>query len=181
MPLSHQRTYMCSNPHCTGRRCHFLSEKAFGIHLQSSTTCFRFLQQQQMHADSEGKPTASQSLNVHTDSVQAAAQVQYFSTSGTQLLKRDFTNVFSDDISQQDITVAMLDGNKLCTPIHSDQTRSTMGAVQMHTTEQKWTVALLKILDDMYASDNVFNEIISWASQANDSEYSFEPKGGLSC
>ena len=140
MPLSHQRTYVCSNPHCTGRRCHFLSEKAFGIHLQSSTTCFRFLQQQQMHAGSDGKPPVSLLLNVRINSVQAAAQVQYSSTYGTPLLKQDFTNIFSDDILQRDTTVAMLDDNKFCTSIHSDQTRSTMGAVQMHTTEQKWTV-----------------------------------------
>ena len=112
MPLSQQLTYVCSNPHCTGGRCHFLSEKAFGIHLQSSTTWFRFLQQHQMHVDSDGKPTASQSLNLHRDSVQAAAQVQYSSTSGTRLLQRDFTNIFSDDISQRGAKIAMLDNNK---------------------------------------------------------------------
>ena len=93
----------------------------------------------------------------NTDSVQAATPVQYSSTSGTQLLKREFTNVFSDDVSQQGATVAMLDANKLCTPIHLDQTRSTMGAVQMHTREQKWIVALLKILDVMNAPDYAFN------------------------
>ena len=149
---------MCSNPLCTSRRRHFLSKNAFGIHLQRSTTCFCFLQQQQMHADSDGKPTAPQSLNAHTDSVQAAPQVQYSSTSfaGTRLLKRDFTNIFSDEISQQGATLAVLDDNKFCTPIHSDQTRATMGAVQMHTTELKWTVALLKILNSVNAPDYAF-------------------------
>ena len=54
----------------------------------------------------------------------------------------------------------MLDDNKFCTPIQLDQTRSTLGAVQMHTTEQKRTVALLKILDDINARDYAFSEII---------------------
>ena len=103
--------YVCSNPHCTDCCCHFLSEKAFSIYLPSSTTCFQFLQQQQMHADSDGKSTASQSLNVHTDSVQAA-QVQYSSTSGTRLLKQDFTNVIPDDVSQHGATITMLDDIK---------------------------------------------------------------------
>ena len=129
MPLSHQLTYVCSNPHCTGRRCHFLSEKAFGIHLQSSITCFRFLQQQKKHASSDSKPPQSQLLNVHIDSVQAAAHLQYSSTSGTQLLKQDFTNVFSDDVLQQDTTIAMLDDNKFCTPLQSVQTRDRKSVV----------------------------------------------------
>ena len=55
-----------------------------------------------------------------------------------------------------------------------------MRDAQMHTTEQKWTVALLKILDDMNAPDYAFNKIISWASQAKTDGYSFEPEGGLS-
>ena len=171
---------MCSNPHCTGRRCHFLSEKAFGIHLQSSTTCFRFLQQQQMHAGSDAKPPVSLLLNVRIGSMQAAAQVQYSSTYGTRLLKRDFTNVFSDDILQRDTTGAMLDDNEFCTPLQSDQTRSNTRDAPMHTTEQKWTIALLKILDDMNAPDYAFNEIMSWANQAKTDGYSFEPEGGFS-
>jgi hypothetical protein len=71
-----------------------LSEKAFGIHLQSSTTCFCLLEQQQIHAGSDGKPPVSLLLNICIDSVQAAAQVQYPSTYGTRLLKQDFTNAF---------------------------------------------------------------------------------------
>ena len=33
----------------------------------------------------------------------------------------------------------------------------------MFTTDQKWTVALLKLLDDMNAPDYAFTKILKWA------------------
>ena len=50
----------------------------------------------------------------------------------------------------------------------------------MFTTDQKWTIALLKLLDDMNAPDYAFKAIIKWARAAKDDNYSFFPKGGLS-
>ena len=50
----------------------------------------------------------------------------------------------------------------------------------MHTTDQKWTIALLKILDDMNAPDYAFASILGWARAANADKYTFFPQGGLS-
>ena len=50
----------------------------------------------------------------------------------------------------------------------------------MYTTDQKWTVSLLKILDDMNAPDYAFESILKWARSANAGNYSFYPDGGLS-
>ena len=49
----------------------------------------------------------------------------------------------------------------------------------MHTTDQKWTVDLLKILDDINAPDYAFGKIFAWARGANAEGYSFKPTGGL--
>jgi hypothetical protein len=49
----------------------------------------------------------------------------------------------------------------------------------MYTTEQKWTVALLKLLDDINAPDHAFRLIIVWARSAKNDGYSFLPPGGL--
>jgi hypothetical protein len=49
----------------------------------------------------------------------------------------------------------------------------------MYTTEQKWTVALLKLLDDIHAPDYAFRLIIEWARLAKNDGYSFLPLGGL--
>ena len=50
----------------------------------------------------------------------------------------------------------------------------------MYTTDQKWTVALLKILDEMNAPDYAFGSIMAWARSASADSYSFYPAGGLS-
>ena len=49
----------------------------------------------------------------------------------------------------------------------------------MYTTQQKWTVALLKSLDDINAPDYAFRLIIEWACSAKDDGYSFYPRGGV--
>jgi hypothetical protein len=50
----------------------------------------------------------------------------------------------------------------------------------VYSTDQKWTVALLKLLDNMNAPDYAFGAILCWARSANADNYSFYPVGGLS-
>ena len=49
-----------------------------------------------------------------------------------------------------------------------------------YTTDQKWTVSLLKILSDMNAPDYAFGQIMKWAHAAKIDDYSFSPQGGHS-
>ncbi len=49
----------------------------------------------------------------------------------------------------------------------------------MFTCDQKWTIALLKLLDDMNAPDYAFEAIIKWGRAAKGDNYSFHPEGGL--
>jgi hypothetical protein len=51
----------------------------------------------------------------------------------------------------------------------------------MFVSDQKWTIALLKLLDNMNATDYAFKQvIIKWGCAAKDDNYSFFPQGGLS-
>jgi Plavaka transposase len=50
----------------------------------------------------------------------------------------------------------------------------------MYTTDQKWTVALLKTLDEANAPDYIFGQVLEWARLASSAGYSFHPAGGLS-
>ena len=50
----------------------------------------------------------------------------------------------------------------------------------MHTLDQKWTIDLLKVLDNMNAPDYAFKDILLWARGANSANYTFNPPGGLS-
>ena len=49
----------------------------------------------------------------------------------------------------------------------------------MSTTQQKWTVALLKLLDNVNAPDYAFRLIIEWALSAKNDGNSFYPPGGV--
>ena len=44
--------------------------------------------------------------------------------------------------------------------------------------EMKWTVALLKLVDDLKAPDESFGSILGWTRNAAKDEYSFEPHAG---
>ena len=78
---------------------------------------------------------------------------------------------------------AMQDCNPLFT-IPNSPTTPASGIPQswstMYTTDQKWTVSLLKILDEMNAPDYAFESILKWARSASADNYSFYPDGGLS-
>ena len=50
----------------------------------------------------------------------------------------------------------------------------------MYTTDQKWTVSLLKILDEANAPDYAFGQVLEWARSSSSAGYSFRPRGGLS-
>ena len=51
----------------------------------------------------------------------------------------------------------------------------------MYSTDQKWTIALLKLLNDMNAPDYAFSRILKWAHHTQTEGYSFQPvNGGLS-
>ena len=47
-----------------------------------------------------------------------------------------------------------------------------------YTTDQKWTIALLKVLDDMNALDYAFKSIMEWARDACADGYSFNAVAG---
>ena len=49
----------------------------------------------------------------------------------------------------------------------------------MFTTDQNWTIALLKLLDDINAPDYAFKDVLSWARDAQADGSSFYPDGGL--
>jgi hypothetical protein len=60
---------------------------------------------------------------------------------------------------------------------HASQTFAYPGL--RHTVDQKWTAALLKVMDDINAPDYAFGLILAWARGASAEEYSLHPQGGL--
>jgi hypothetical protein len=62
---------------------------------------------------------------------------------------------------------------------HASQTFAYPGFT--HTVDQKWTAALLKVMDDINAPDYAFGLIFAWARGASPKGYSFHTQGGLDC
>ena len=59
---------------------------------------------------------------------------------------------------------------------HTSPSLSTQAL--MFTTDQKWTVTLLKLLDDINAPDYAFTKILKWAHSAQAEGYSFHRANG---
>ena len=54
---------------------------------------------------------------------------------------------------------------------------STTGVI--HSVNQKWTVALLQLLNEINAPDYAFSRILKWGRDAKAEGYTFNPLGGL--
>ena len=84
--------------------------------------------------------------------------------------KSDDLSVLSDDPNILTCTNSALDED-----VEAPSFRSNF----MYTTDQKWTVSLLKILDHANAPDYTFGEVLEWARSASADNYSYNPVGGL--
>ena len=107
------------------------------------------------------------------------------STTGSATLKDD-KHAMDDD----DHVVDYEDGDNNEGNHHDDVLENTTDeavtrVISTHpflfTCDQKWTIALLKLLDDMNAPDYAFTSVLKWARGAGEDGYSFKPKGGQSC
>jgi hypothetical protein len=100
--------------------------------------------------------------------------VEVESTSGEDIEdcnKSDDLSVFSDAPNILTCTNSALDED-----VEAPSFRSNF----MYTTDQKWTVSLLKILDHANAPDYTFGQVLEWARSASADNYSYNPVGGLS-
>lgn len=108
-------------------------------------------------------------LDVHCDVTSKNDKV-------TDALLNDDNNVHFDDTPEdQNVAHARQED-----ATHNHASTSNASPVDfLHTIDQKWTVALLKVLDDINAPDYAFGSILAWARAASADEYSFYPQGGL--
>jgi hypothetical protein len=67
-------------------------------------------------------------------------------------------------------------GNTVC---DGDLEAPSFSSNFMYTTDHKWTVFLLKILDYANAPDNTFGEVLEWERSTTSNNYSCFPIGGL--
>jgi hypothetical protein len=191
--------FVCLNPHCTSRCTSFASEKAFTMHCQRSPICFNFIRDA---VRGIGTMTTSQSMDVLEQNATLVGNPVITSLKRASVLRCDIINEqnVGDDTavgfssSNVDTAHDHIDAPDMANNYDSDDYEWEGIAIPcpptppplstqpvMFTTDQKWTVALLKLLDDMNVPDYAFSKILKWAHSAQAEGYSFHPaNGGLS-
>ena len=90
-------------------------------------------------------------------------------------------NLLTDEyIEQEDIVLNPFVDDVHANAAHNNEPVAPAKHPFCYTKEMKWTVALLKLVDDIKAPDEAFGKILLWARNAAKDEYSFEPHAGLS-
>lgn len=176
----------CENPFCPQDGKAYTSMSAFTQHIGRSASC-----EQYVHGH----------LNLRSITREnATSSTVVTNTKKPSVLRRDMVNNIpplpddEEDLGFADTDAhsfpcddedAIFDNESNCLDVPTFAFRPPQeGAVLsssgfMYTTQQKWTVALLKLLDDINAPDYAFRLIIEWALSAKDDGYSFQPPGGV--
>ena len=201
--------YACQNPQCDKPSAKRLaSERALTLHLHSSKKCREFMNAALATADKKGmvgsKGTSQEgpmvSVEFSTSQNPSKTLVRDFlnpynaSVSGPdsgQQHQKDtarpqaFFNGNEDGILQPEYNTKNIVGfnpflDDLYASQNNNQPLASANNPCCYNKEMKWTVALLKLVDDLKAPDEAFGKILLWACNAAKDEYSFEPHAGLS-
>ena len=181
----------CLNPRCSHRNRSFVSERAFAQHVARVPSCAAFLYRSVQESE---RPSLRQKID-HEAELDIA--VKYHSNISQSVLRRDFVNAVIDaknlHISKQS---AGMDDNFSVNDLQDNSSFDDNGNPDFEDTaspssipvdepfvftrDQKWTLLLLKLLDEINAPDHAFSSIIRWAQNALAAGFRFTPPGGFS-
>jgi hypothetical protein len=184
---------VCRNPFCSRGQKSFATEAALQKHLAVLPQCTRFLLNQ---APSQWAFQQPPRTSVDINCAQGIVNTSH---KRKCVLRRDVVNnidpayLHTDYETEPRQDVAFLPAGIIDADDDDEYDDNANGwedyclvvkapTVQLthHTFMQKWTIDLLKVLDDMNAPDYAFGDILSWARGASNANYSFNPSGGLS-
>ena len=175
-------SFTCGNPFCARSNKTFLNERGFNLHLRRAPSCASFVEQRQRER------------NAIVHSVNNEVHINLKSTQQPASLHRDWLNhgmidiphasntPFCNVLKEQEVdafeSIDHVDFDDVPPAISVSVIPSK--SQYICTKEEKWTVALLKLVDDLNLSDESFKRILEWAQGAVGDNYSFFPKGGNS-
>ena len=156
------------------------------MHCQKSPLCVAYLRKDRTSTDASA-------VLAHKRDHSAMHQPQITTTKRASVLRCEMQNNFDhsgtaiDDMLSDDDDFVFEENDNLdvCDgfSINAQAPSQSLPFRQpfMYSTDQKWTIALLKLLDDMNAPDYAFARILKWAQGAQADGYTFQPaNGGLS-
>ena len=193
--------FVCYNPQCLSQHKAFATEKAFSMHLSRSPQCLSYLcsksatprnvdaepvykhrRPQDAFDETVFKCSKKRSKPLRCDVVNESIAMQSFTTLMPSIAFNPEDDEFDidayDDNEEDDNSINDIELRTSQSTTVDAQPQSV--ARFIYTSEQKWTIALLKLLVDMNAPDYAFTSILKWARDAQEDGYSFFPAGGQS-
>jgi hypothetical protein len=185
MSTSH---FVCYNPHCNSRLKCFANEKGYTMHFQLSPSCFQYFCQHataSLNARSHAVGTKQNILESNNATVMTTKSPSLLRHHMVNDISHTVQNVFlmnNEDQKNSFDAVDNHEGDHFSSTVPAMLPTAEVSPIEpfMFTTDQKWTIALLNVFDDMNAPDHAFKDVLSWARDANADGYSFCPDGGLS-
>jgi hypothetical protein len=201
--------FCCYNPGCGGRKQLFESARALSLHLARSPACEEFANERDCKCYGRNLSLLSAEIVVQSSKRRTPLR-QGAINDITHIVQHDCENEvckdwsdfnFPDMYGNEMDAYKTVDATELCAQDNATDCSSSEGDIVsvlsqdadkfdfvappkdhplIFTSDQKWTIALLKLLDNMNAPDYAFEAIIKWARAAKDSNYLFYPQGGLS-
>ena len=180
---------ICNNPGCPLIGKIFCSERALSQHMARSAGCTAFLLHQQQKMASGSCPLQSNKRHRTTSVIAASANkasaLQSHFVNNAMIAGSNLVGEHNDNDSpvngwyDDNATCSSPTGTSASTTnfptdssIYNDSSENIQ-TVSPYTIPQKWTVELLKILDEFNAPDQAFEEIIRWAQGAYKDGFNF--------
>jgi hypothetical protein len=148
-------TFVCHNPQCMSRCKSFANERGYTMHFQRLPACFDFVRQETMQVIPNRKRMYTPANEITVSSSKRASVLRCEMVNDTaDVFPATFSGALNDGKnttrehssgSPPDHFDFENDDNNMC---HMD--------TSLFTSDQKWTIALLKLLDDMNAPDYAF-------------------------
>jgi hypothetical protein len=184
------------NPTCGSRHKSFVTEKGYTMHFELSPSCLTFFRQSSAGINSKRSPPNE--FDTVFSSTKRKALLRRDMTNPHPNTSRDVMASTLADAPSIDDTINLMD-TSAAAPANVDDVddddfaaadvgyiweQEVNGAAAptvpdataepwLFSNEQMWTIALLKLLDDMHAPDYAYASVLRWARGANAAGYSF--------
>ena len=201
--------FCCYNPCCRGRKRLFESARAFSLHLARSPACEQFANERDRKCNAQKLSILNAEI-VFQSSKRPTPLRRDVIKDTTRIVQHDcenevwkdwsnfnFPDMYGDEMDAFDTVDATklwaqddandrssLEGDNVSVLSWDTDKFDFLPPQKDHpltfTSDQNWTIALLKLLDNMNAPDFAFEASIEWAGSAKDDNYLFYPQGRLS-